>query len=217
MAHDRGPEAKMCRWSYAPPDERGAPALCMIRLLLRNANAPELLDRPDQARLHVEERGGEAGGVGDQLTHHRERGRMRRLNLSDNGAEIEVQLGIELLRELLHAVVVGQACHVQELEAAVARRQQRAAKQRCADAMALPRLLDAEGRLGLAVESRAERPQFASPAQHVVDEEAVDHGIEIVGDGNVIADELIRYAAAEPASPGVRVEAQQMLAVDVGL
>src|SRR5262249_1897865 len=50
-----------------------------------------------------------------------------------------------------------------------------------------------------------------------VDEEAVNHAVEAVGDRHVIAHELIGYAGAEPAAPCVSVEAQQMLAVDVGL
>ena len=102
----------------------------------------------------------------------------RRLDLADDAAEVEAQLGVELARELLHALIVGEAGHVQRLDAAVARGQQRALEQRRADAVALPGLLDAEGGLGLARERRAERAQLGRAAQHAVDEEAVHHGAE---------------------------------------
>ena len=70
---------------------------------------------------------------------------------------------VELARELLHALVVGEARHVQELDAAVARRQQRAFEQRRADAVALPRLLDRERGFGLARERLADGRSSAAP------------------------------------------------------
>ena len=77
-------------------------------------------------------------------------------------------------------------------------------------------VFDAEGGLGLARERRPERAQFGRAAQHAVDEEAVHHGAEPEGRVDVVADELIRHAAAEPAVPAFAVEAQQMVAVVVG-
>src|SRR5262245_17809752 len=142
---------------------------------------------------------------------------MRRFELAHDGAEIEAQLGVELARELLHAAVVGEARHVEELEPAVARGQQRARQQRGADAVALPGMFDAERRLGFAVETGAERPQFTGAAQHAVDEEAMDDAIEAVGYGDVVADKFVRHAGAETAAAGAGIEPQQMLAIDVGL
>ena len=46
--------------------------------------------------------------------------------------------------------IVGEAMHVQQLDAAVARGEQRALEQHRADAMALPGLLDREGGFGFA-------------------------------------------------------------------
>ena len=45
----------------------------------------------------------------------------RVLHLADDAAEIELQLGVELVRELLHALVLRQTAHVQKVNAAVAR------------------------------------------------------------------------------------------------
>jgi len=59
---------------------------------------------------------------------------------------------------------------VQRLDAAVARSQQGAGEQRRADTVTLPRRLDAECRLGLACQRRAERTQLSGAAQHAIDE-----------------------------------------------
>ena len=104
-------------------------------------------------------------------------GRARR-DLADHVAEIEAQLGCEFARELLHAAVVGEAGHVQRLDAAVAGGEQRAVEQRRADAVALPLGFDGEGGLGLARERGPERAQLGRAAQHAVDEEAVDHRVQ---------------------------------------
>src|SRR3977135_4554715 len=96
--------------------------------------------------------------------------------VSPESAEIEAQLGLELARELLHARIARKARHVHELDAAIARRQQRALEQRRADAVALPRLLDAEGDLGHARKSRAQRLELGDAAQDSIDQEPVHHG-----------------------------------------
>ncbi len=62
----------------------------------------------------------------------------------------------------------------------------------------------------------AERPQFGRAAHHAVDEKAMHHGIERQRQIDVIADEVVGYAAAEPAAPAVAVEPQQVVAVFVG-
>ena len=70
-------------------------------------------------------------------------------------AEIEGQQGLEFSRELLHAPVFHEAGDLQGLHAAIARDEQAAFQQRRADAVAVPRLLNAEGRLGLTAERSA--------------------------------------------------------------
>src|ERR1700730_2332631 len=100
--------------------------------------------RPYQPRLGVEHGGRKAVAVGHELAKERQRRRMRRLTLLLDGAEIEAQLGLELARELLHARIARKARHVHELDAAIARRQQRALEQRRADAVALPRRLHSD-------------------------------------------------------------------------
>src|SRR5262249_12734561 len=72
------------------------------------------------------------------------------------------------------ALVVGETCHVQKFEAAIARREQRALEQQRADAVTLPWLLDRERRLGLARHGCSNRPQFRSAAQRAIDEKAVN-------------------------------------------
>src|SRR5262249_58190165 len=166
------------------------------------------LYRLEHARVHVEQRRREAVTVGHYLAEYRKRRRMRGLDLADDAAEIEAQLGVELARELLHAPIVGQARHVQQLVAAVARSQQRAREQRGADAEALPRPLDAERGLGLLVS--AERAQLGRAAQHTVDEIAVDDGVEAQRHLHVAADEVVRHGAGETVAPAVAVEPQQM-------
>ena len=84
------------------------------------------------------------------LLHDRQRGRMRVFHRADHRPEIEDQLGLEFAGELLHALVFHEAADLHELDAAVARGEPTAFKQRRADTQALPPLLDAEGDLGLA-------------------------------------------------------------------
>ena len=99
-------------------------------------------------------------------------------DFADHAAKVERQLGVELARQLLHALVLGEAGHVQQAKSAIARGKQRAPQQRRADAVALPRLLDTQRRLGLAREVRAKRPQFGAGAHHAVDKAAVHDGVE---------------------------------------
>jgi hypothetical protein len=122
--------------------------------------------RLQQARLEIDIGGGEALTVDHQFLHDRQRGRMGILYLADHRAEIEGELGLELAGELLHALVLHEAAYVQELDAAVARDEQAAFKQRRSDTQALPRLLDAEGGLGLAPVERPEDAQIGGAAQH---------------------------------------------------
>ena len=99
-----------------------------------------------QASLNVEHGGREAVAVGQQFAQQGKRRGTQRRDLADDAGEIEAQLGVELARKLLHALVVGKARHVQELDAAVAGGEQRSLEQRRADAVALPGPLDRECR-----------------------------------------------------------------------
>ena len=62
----------------------------------------------------------------------------------------KVKVASNLLAGWLTAPVLHEPAYVQELDTAVARGEQAAFKPRRADTQALPRLLDAEGSLGLA-------------------------------------------------------------------
>ena len=86
-------------------------------------------------------------------------------------------------------------------------------QQRRADAVALPRLLDADCGLRLARKAHTQRPQLGGAAQHAVDEKAVDHGVQRLRQIGIFADELVGHAAAEPAVAAIRIEAQHMIAV----
>ena len=69
---------------------------------------------------------------------------------------------------------------MQKLDAAVARGEQAAFKQRRADTQALPRLLDAEGSLGLAPVERPKDAHIGGATQHPMHEEAVQDNIAAV-------------------------------------
>jgi len=80
---------------------------------------------------------------------------------------------------------------VQALDAAVAGGEQAALQKRRTDAVALPRLLDAEGGLGRIRERRAQEPQFGDPTQDAVDEKAVQDDAGAVGRVHVPADGVV--------------------------
>ena len=67
---------------------------------------------------------------------------------------------------------------MQELEANVARGEQRALEQHGADPVALPRPLDRERDLGFTRHGRSDLPQLRSAAQRVVDEEAMNKRVD---------------------------------------
>ena len=90
---------------------------------------------------------------------------------------------------------------------------QRAAQQRRADAVTLPRFLHADRGFGLARKSHAERPQFRGAAHRAADEKAVHDRVEAGGQIDVIADEVVGHAAGEPIVPALGIETQHMLAV----
>src|SRR5215470_11113926 len=137
----------------------GSRALCCSRRAPRWAAAltwwrPPIRWRRDsrwtqQPRLHVEQGSGKAVGVSNDFARDRDRSRMGCSNLANHTAEIEPQLRIELAGELLHSFVVGETRHMQERDAAIAGCEQGARKQRRANPVVLPQLLDAEGRLRL--------------------------------------------------------------------
>src|SRR5581483_5128632 len=121
----------------------------------------------------------------------------RRVDFSDHAAEIERQVGFELARELLHALVFGKAMHLQPLDAAVARGEERALEERRADPVALPRLLDAEGGFRLARQWSADAPQLGCAAQNAVDEESMQHDARAARGLRVARDRLVRHRAGK--------------------
>src|SRR5690348_5520248 len=98
--------------------------------------------------------------IGNVFAHQRQRRRTRLIDFTHHAAEIEFEIGFEFAGELLHAFIVREAVHLQELDAAIARTQKGALKQHRADSVALPWLLDAEGGFSFAREYRAERAKF---------------------------------------------------------
>jgi hypothetical protein len=83
--------------------------------------------------------------------------------------------------------------------------------------VALPRLLDAEGGLGLAREHAADVPQLGRAAQRAVDEEAVHHHPQLVRRLGVAGNGVVRHGARKAPVPAVGVEPQQVVAVGGGL
>src|SRR5690242_5088760 len=102
--------------------------------------------------MHVEKRVRNALRIGGCFAHQRQWRIAWRVDFANHAAEIEPQIGLELAGELLHALIVDKAMHLQSLDPAIARAQKRAFKQDGADTMALPGLLDAEGGFALACE-----------------------------------------------------------------
>src|SRR5208282_701118 len=100
-------------------------------------------------------------------------------------------------------------------KAAVAGGEQRAARQRRTDAVTLPRLLHAEGGFRLLRQAQPERPQLGGAAQYAVEKETVQHGVERNRQIDVVANEVVGYAAAKSAVPAFRVQPQHMVAVFV--
>ena len=82
--------------------------------------------------------------------------------------------------------------------------------------MALPRLFHADRRLRLTGKSSAQLPQLGAGAHFAVEEKAVHDGFERNRQIDVIANEIVGYAAAEPIVPARGIEPQQMVAVFIG-
>ncbi len=131
-------------------------------------------------------------------------GRERR-DLADDASEIEAQLGVELAGKLLHALVIGKARHMQELDAAVAGGEQRSLEQGRADAVALPRPLDRECRFRFARKRRSDLPQLGGAAQGAVYEEPVNDGIDSERQPGISAHEFVGHGAGKAAAPAVGV------------
>ncbi len=101
--------------------------------------------------------------------------------------------------------------------AAIARAQQRALEQCAADPVTLPGLFDGEGGFRRARKHRADVAQLGGAAQRAVDEKAMHHRVDALGGGGVGRDRLVRHRAGEAGVPAVLVEAQEVVAVGVGL
>jgi hypothetical protein len=86
-------------------------------------------------------------------------------------------------------------------------------KVRRADAVTLPRLLDADRGLRLARKTNAQLPQLSGPAHHSVEKKAVHDGVERNGQIRVAANEIVGHAAGKPAMPALGVEPQHVVAV----
>jgi len=105
---------------------------------------------------------------------------------------------------------------VQELEATVARREQRALEQHGTDPVALPRLLDGEGGFSFAGHRRPDRSQLRGAAQNPVDEKAMNDGIDPERQIGIVANELVGHRAGKAVAATVGIETQQMVAIVLG-
>ena len=139
------------------------------------------------------------------------------LHLADHRAEIEGELGLEFAGKLLHALVLHEAAYVQELDAAVACGEQAAFKQHRADTQALPRLLNAEGGLGLAPVERPEDAQIGGAAQHPIHEEAVHDHIAARRRCGIGSNHIVGDRGTETTMTAFSVEPEQMIAIGVRL
>src|SRR5262245_43666508 len=116
--------------------------------------------------------------VGDHLARQRQQGETRGIDFANHAAEIELEIGFKLAGQLLHAPVVSEAVHAQQVDATVACTQKRALEQDRADAVALPWQFDAESGFSFAREHGANRAKLGSTPQHAVDKKAMQHYIE---------------------------------------
>src|SRR5262249_519596 len=106
---------------------------------------------------------------------------MCRSDLANHTAEIEPQLRIDLAAELLHTFLLVATRHMKKRDAAIAGREQGTGKERGANAVVLPRLLDAEGCFRLVRVRRTDRAQLGSTTHCAVHEESVYNGVDARG------------------------------------
>jgi len=126
--------------------------------------------------LHVENCVRDTVRIDDGFTQKRHGGVTRRIDFTDHAPEIEFEIGFELAGELLHALIVGEAMHLQRFDAAIACTQQRSLEQHRPDTVTLPGLFDAERGFALANEHRSETAQFSGASEDSIDKKAVHHG-----------------------------------------
>ena len=131
-------------------------------------------------------------------------------------AKIKMQIGLVFACELLHALVLCKAGHVQVPKATIAGGEERALEERRPDAMALPGVFNRECRFRLCPPRRADGAQLGGTAQHIADKEAVNDRIEPKCELGIFAQEVLRDAARETVAPAFRIKAEQMVAVEIG-
>src|SRR4029079_7079510 len=95
--------------------------------------------------------------------------------------------------------------------AAVAGREQGAAQQRRADAVALPVVLDAERSLGLPAEGGSQRAHLGVTPQNSLGEVTVHHSTQTERRLNIVTDEIIGYTGAKTAVAAREVQAGKMV------
>ena len=126
-------------------------------------------------------------------------------------------MGVELLRQVLHADVLRQADDLDRLDAMVHGGAQDALEQRLADAAAPKGPIDRERRLGMDVAperrllapDRAIGAQFRRADQLAVDKRPVEKIALAEAVLGVMDEELVRHPAAEAQMAALRVEAEQ--------
>src|SRR5271165_897302 len=167
----------------------------------------------EQGRAEVEH---VAGGLPDE----RERRRPARGQAAGQRVLLEGELRLELLRQALHADIVGQADDLDRLDAVVSCGALDALEQLLADAAPPVLILDGKGRLGVDVPverrlfapDRLVRAQFRSATHMAVDEGSVQEiplAEAILG---IAHKEVVRHPAAEALMAAARIEPQQVVA-----
>ena len=204
-------EALACRcaaWSPFPATRASDPS---------SAFFPRLRHRPP---MGVEQGGAKVERIARGFADQRERGRPARRQAAGQQILLESEMRLELLRQVLHADVFGQADDLDRLDAMVGGGAQDALEQLLADAAASIALLDRERRLGvdMAPEWRLLAPdrligaQFGRADHFAVDKRAVEKIALAEAIFGVMDKEVVRHAAAETQMPAARVKAKQMIA-----
>ncbi|HET9413220.1 MAG TPA: hypothetical protein VFO74_03745 [Pseudolabrys sp.] len=155
-------------------------------------------------------------GIGDHLARQRQQGETRGIDFPNHAAEIELEIGFKLARQLLHAPVVGETVHPQQFDPTIARTQKRALEQDGANAMTLPGQLDAESGFTLAREHGANRAKLGGAPQDTVNKKAMQHHAEAARRACVPRDGLIRNRARKAPVAAFAIETEQVVTIGVG-
>src|SRR5271166_3606658 len=203
------------------PNENGrvAPAIvCPIRRL--SPSAAVALRVGQGPHLGVEQGRAEVQHVAGSLPHQGERRRAAGGQPAGQRILLEGEVGLELLRQALHADIVGQADDLDRLDAVIARGALDAPEQLLADAPPAVLALDRKSGFGVNMASerrlfapdRLVRAQFGRAAHMAVAEGPVQKVPLPEAMLGVMHEKVVRHSSAEAFMPAARIETQQMVA-----